>query len=201
MHLKPRPALLAAVTRAAGFRFFAYVCFVAFYFTAAIAAAAELRGTVVSVSDGDTITVLDHERVQHRVRLAGIDAPEKRQAYGERARQRLAALVFGKDVVVAWHKRDRYGRTVGTVLAPACEGGTCAGSRDAGLALIEAGLAWHYKAYQSEQQPDERQRYAEAEETAKRNLIGLWGDANPVAPWIFRRGIGSAQIAPNPQSM
>src|SRR5262245_40411461 len=79
------------------------------------ASAAELHGRVVAVSDGDTITVVDAAHALHKVRLAGIDAPEKNQPYGGEARRHLATLVFGKPVVVSWHKRDRYRRLVGLV--------------------------------------------------------------------------------------
>lgn len=72
-----------------------------------------LRGKVVGVSDGDTITVLDADKIQYKVRLAGIDAPEKSQAFGERSKQHLGNLVFGKVVYVEWNKTDKYGRTVG----------------------------------------------------------------------------------------
>ena len=75
-----------------------------------------LRGKVIGVSDGDTITILDADKIQHKVRLAGIDAPEKSQAFGEHSKQHLGNLVFGKVVSVEWNKTDKYGRTVGKVL-------------------------------------------------------------------------------------
>lgn len=74
-----------------------------------------LTGRVVGVTDGDTITVLDDQRVQHKIRLAGIDAPEKSQAFGQRSKAFLSSLVFSKPVVVETQKTDRYGRTVGKV--------------------------------------------------------------------------------------
>lgn len=160
---------------------------------ATVAAAAELRGVVVNVADGDTLTVLESTstplttRRQHRVRLAGIDAPERRQPFGTRAKQHLAALVLGREVTVAWEKRDRYGRIVGRVLAPECASRACAQSLDAGLAQIRAGLAWHYKRYASEQPPEERRRYAAAEEAARADKTGLWRDVDAVPPWEFRR--------------
>ncbi len=79
-------------------------------------AAEELSGRIVRVADGDTITVLDAARVQHRIRLAGIDAPERGQSYGARAKDHMSSLVGGHQVVVAWQKRDRYGRIVGKVM-------------------------------------------------------------------------------------
>ena len=77
--------------------------------------AADLFGTVVSIADGDTITVLDADNVQHKIRLEGIDAPERKQPFGTRSRQNMANLVFGKPVRVEARKQDRYGRTVGKV--------------------------------------------------------------------------------------
>lgn len=88
--------------------------------------AEELQGVIVGVADGDTVTVLDADRVEHKIRLAGIDAPERRQAFGARSRQALASRVFKRTVTVDWHKRDRYGRLVGKVLVD---------DQDAGLAL------------------------------------------------------------------
>ena len=78
--------------------------------------AAELEGQVVGVLDGDTIDVLTTTKTQVRVRLAGIDAPEKRQAFGNVSKKELSDLVFGKQVTVEWRKKDRYGRTVGKVI-------------------------------------------------------------------------------------
>src|SRR5690554_5839444 len=76
----------------------------------------DLRGRVVSVADGDTITVLDAGRMEHRIRLNGIDAPESRQPFSQVSRRQLSELVAGRDVLVVWDKRDRYGRLIGTVL-------------------------------------------------------------------------------------
>ena len=151
--------------------------------------AAELRGKVVGISDGDTLTVLDDANSTHRIRLDGIDAPEKGQAYGARSREHLAALAFGKQVVVIWNKRDRYGRIVGQVQVPAsarCMTPECPTSHDAGLTLIEAGLAWHYKRYQHEQPAAERSRYARAEDEARAKRAGLWQDPQPIPPWDYR---------------
>lgn len=141
------------------------------------AVAAKVEVVVVGVTDGDTLVVLDSGQVQHKVRLAGIDAPEKRQAFGARARQALAAAVFRRTVVLDWHKRDRYGRLVAKVLLA---------DRDVGLELVATGLAWHYKSYEREQVPADRARYAAAELEARRKSAGLWSDPNPVPPWDFR---------------
>jgi len=148
-------------------------------FIATHVGAAELLGRVVHVADGDTVTVLDVEHVQHIVRLGGIDAPERGQAFGQVSRRHLAGLVHGQPVTVAWHKRDRYGRLVGRVLVD---------GRDANLAQIEAGLAWHYTAYAAEQASAERQAYSEAHRAAHGARLGLWRDPEPVPPWDWRRG-------------
>lgn len=137
-----------------------------------------LIGKVVALSDGDTITVLDATKAQHKVRLAGIDAPEKHQAFGERSKQNLAAMVFRKQVTVDWSKTDRYGRIIGKVLV---------GDVDVCLAQLRSGLAWHYVAYVKEQAPVDRVHYATAEEEARSAHRGLWQDRSPVAPWDFRR--------------
>jgi endonuclease YncB( thermonuclease family) len=136
-----------------------------------------LTGTAVQIVDGDTITVLDAAKTQHRVRLAGIDAPELGQPYGKTSRQHLALLVGGKRVTVDWQKRDRYGRIVGKVLQD---------STDAGLAQIKAGVAWHFKKYESEQSLEDRLAYAEAEARARAGRVGLWHDKGPVPPWEWR---------------
>lgn len=167
--------------------------------------AAQLFGKVIAVSDGDTLTLLDDTRSQHKVRLAGIDAPERRQPYGERAQQHLSTLAHGKHVLVAWHKRDRYGRLIGRVLAADCPRADCGYSVDVGLEQIRAGLAWHYKQYQDEQVPEDRVRYAALERQARISRAGLWQEAAPVPPWDFRQGLrlepratASGQVRPLP---
>jgi endonuclease YncB( thermonuclease family) len=149
-----------------------------------------LAGRVVAISDGDTITVLDRTYKQRKIRLAGIDAPEKAQPFGTRARQYLSELIYLKQVDVEWKKYDRYGRIVGKIFVAPPKGcatePTCPKTVDAGLALVATGLAWHYKQYAKEQPPDERQRYARAEWDARAKRLGLWQDKNPVPPWEWR---------------
>lgn len=141
--------------------------------------AAQLQGKVVGVSDGDTITVLDAGLQQHRVRLTGIDAPEKRQPFGQVSKQSLANLVYGKTVSVTYDKQDRYGRILGRI-------GTQDG-QDANLHQIQKGMAWHYKRYERDQPKNERRDYAEAEQAAQQAKTGLWSDKNPTPPWDWRR--------------
>lgn len=95
--------------------------------------------------------------------------------------------MFSKDVRVVWHKRDRYGRIVGRVLAAECERRVCRYSIDAGLEQIKAGLAWHYTQYARDQPLDERTRYAAGEQQARARGNGLWRESQPVPPWNFRR--------------
>ena len=136
------------------------------------------EGRVVGIDDGDTITVVDSSNQNHRIRLAGIDAPEKAQAFGTQSKENLSKAVFNKVVTVAWSKHDRYGRIVGKVGLS---------NRDVCLDQVAAGLAWHYKDYEEEQTPEDRLLYAQTEIIAKSSGIGLWNDSNPIPPWEFRR--------------
>ena len=129
-------------------------------------------GRCTKVSDGDTITVLDSEKVQHKVRLDRIDAPEKKQAFGEKSKQHLSEMVFGKDVRVEWQKKDRYQRILGIVFI---------GEKDVNLQMVKDGFAWHYKFY------DKTPAYAQAALDAREKKIGLWVDPNPIEPYEFRK--------------
>ena len=132
---------------------------------------------VVGVMDGDTIKVLDSTRAQHKVRLAGIDAPEKAQPFGQKARQHLASQVFGREVTLDCGKVDRYQREICVVLF---EG------KDVNLAQVEAGLAWWYRQYAREQTAAQQHVYAEAEATAHDARRGLWANDSPMPPWEWR---------------
>ncbi|MFZ1548261.1 MAG: thermonuclease family protein, partial [Candidatus Nitrotoga sp.] len=107
----------------------------------------------------------------------GIDAPEKKQAFGQKSKEYLSSLVFNKLVTIDYSKQDKYGRTVGTILVD----GT-----DANLQQVKAGLAWHYKKYQNEQSVEDRTIYAQAEEHARTEKKGLWIDPDPTPPWDWR---------------
>lgn len=137
-----------------------------------------LTGRVVGVTDGDTVKVLTAEKVEERVRLSGVDAPEKAQPFGQVSKMHLSDQVFGQTVTVEWDKRDRYRRIVGRVMV---------GGVDANLGQITAGLAWHYKKYEDEQPAAERQVYAEAEVRARSAGVGLWRDRHPTPPWDWRK--------------
>lgn len=136
-----------------------------------------LTGRVVGVTDGDTVTVLVVDNKQYKVRLAGIDCPEKGQPYGQAAKQSLSDQVFDRQVSVESEKRDRYGRAVGKVWVD---------GRDANLEQLRKGLAWHYKKYENEQPLEDRLAYRAAEDEARASKRGLWADPAPVAPWDWR---------------
>lgn len=144
----------------------------------AVDACAELTGRVVGVIDGDTLTVLDAERRQHKIRLAGIDAPERGQPFGSRSKRALFECAFGKQVRVIGTKTDRYQRFVGKILHQGV---------DCNLQQIERGLAWHYKQYEREQLPHDRAAYALTEVQAREASKGLWSEYAPEAPWEYRR--------------
>ena len=133
---------------------------------------AEIHGKVVGVTDGDTITVLDSAKNNFRIRLERIDAPEQKQAFGSKAKQYLSALIFGKQVVVKYEKKDQYDRILGVVYL---------GKYDINLQMVKAGFAWHYKYY------DNTAEYAEAESLARKGKKGLWADSNPINPYEFRK--------------
>ena len=167
------------------------ICFI-LLFLYSPALADTLQGKVVKIADGDTVTIADDSGMKHRIRLAGIDAPEKDQPYGDISTQSLVELVSSKTVTIEYGKRDRYERIVGKVLVDPpgevfCMAIDCVKKIDAGLEQIEAGLAWHYKHYQMEQSEEDRGLYSEAELEARRKPIGLWKDDEPMAPWVWRR--------------
>jgi endonuclease YncB( thermonuclease family) len=147
---------------------------------AAAPCSAQVHGRVVRVSDGDTVVVLDRDFVQHKIRLAGIDAPEKGQPFGQRARQALAECSAGKNVRVEGTKRDRYERLVGTVWV---EGTDC------NLRQLQLGMAWHYKKYVGEQSRSEAHAYAATERDARARLLGIWSSRSPEAPWDYRTSV------------
>lgn len=138
----------------------------------------DVDGRVVTVHDGDTVTIVDGGRVQRRVRIAGIDAPEKAQPFGAAAKENLARLVHGRHVAARCHKRDRFGREVCSVFLR---------GRDVGLEQVQDGLSWWYRDYAREQLPEARARYEAAEIEAKGARRGLWRDATPQAPWMWRK--------------
>ncbi|EEJ1463331.1 thermonuclease family protein [Salmonella enterica subsp. enterica] len=133
--------------------------------------AAEIRGKVIRVIDGDTIDVLQ-DKTPVRIRLANIDAPEKKQAYGRWSANQLKGLVAAQPVTVTYTQTDRYGRIIGRVFTT---NGT-----EASRFMVQSGAAWVYERYNADRALPELQREAQAHKR------GLWADTNPVPPWKWR---------------
>ncbi|MDR0659204.1 MAG: thermonuclease family protein [Prevotellaceae bacterium] len=131
-----------------------------------------LSGGVVAVSNGDTFTLLTDGNKQHKVRLHGVDCPEKNQAYGQKVKDFTSDLIFGKDVVVEITDTDKYGRIVGI---------TYVDGKVLNEELLSAGYAWHYKQY------SDSEWYALLEAKARVERQGLWADTRPIPPWDFRK--------------
>jgi micrococcal nuclease len=136
-----------------------------------------VHGRVVGVTDGDTLKVLLADQRLLRVRFAFCDAPEKKQAYGARAKKAMSELVFGKDIDLRPHAFDRYGRTVAQVGVD---------GKDVGLEMVRQGLSWVYERYITEASAEIQETYRKAQEEAKADRQGLWSDPNAIPPWIFR---------------
>jgi endonuclease YncB( thermonuclease family) len=115
--------------------------------------------------------------LRHKIRLGGIDAPEKKQAFGKQSTKNLARYVAGKNVQVEYNKRDRYKRIIGKLLLD---------GQDINLQQVKDGYAWHYKYYQKDQSAVDRGLYAEAENRARAEKLGLWS-APAIPPWEYRR--------------
>jgi endonuclease YncB( thermonuclease family) len=160
-----------------------------FILVVSAASAEPLTGRVVSIADGDTITILDANQLQHKIRLMGIDAPEKAQPFGQKSKTNLSALVFNREVSVIGDKKDRYGRTIGKVMAadPNCNVPACPKIHDVNLMQVMSGMAWWYRQYAREQSSQDREDYEVAEFKAKSSRFGLWSDKNPIPPWEWRR--------------
>lgn len=133
------------------------------------------EGKVVAIKDGDTIEILINN-TPVRVRLFGIDCPEKAQAYGSRAREYTSQLAFGKIVRLKEHGKDRYGRIIGEVFLP--------DGRSLNEEILKAGYAWVYRQYTRDME------LVEYENKARQAKLGLWNDPSPTAPWEFRRNGG-----------
>ena len=142
------------------------------WLAAQVTLAGIITGKVTRVIDGDTIVVLDAAKTEHKIRLAGIDTPEKAQAYGSKAKQALSEQIFGKTVTVTYSGKDRYGRIIGDVYW---------GKHWINLEMVAAGWAWHYKQYSDDE------RLADAETVARKRHHGLWRDKEPVPPPLYCR--------------
>ena len=132
-----------------------------------------LEGNVVKIADGDTLTLLTSSNEQVKIRLAGIDTPERKQPFGNKAKQALANLAFQKQALIEVEAKDRYGRTVGVVFVDGL---------NVNAELVKQGMAWVYRKY-----TDDKRLYT-LESEAKQAKRGLWLDENPIPPWEWRRG-------------
>ncbi len=132
-----------------------------------------IRGKVVKIADGDSFTLLTPENQQIRIRMFGIDSPEKGQAFYRKSKNNLSRYIFGKNVLVKIKDTDQYHRIVGMVYLN--------DSLNINLQMIKDGYAWHFKKYSSDKQ------MSLAEKKAKQQKLGLWADKHPVPPWEWRR--------------
>jgi len=132
-----------------------------------------INGKAISITDGDTFKVLTQDSTVHRIRLANIDCPERKQPFSKRAKQFTSNAVFGKEVCVDILSKDRYGRLIGIVyynhLLTLNE------------ALVKYGYAWHFLKYSKDPSLDKIEEYA------RKNKLGLWIDKNPIPPWEWRK--------------
>lgn len=151
-------------------RKFSYSFILLFLFAFSLTAN-DFSGQVISVHDGDTVRILDG-KIQKKVRLFGIDAPETNQDFGSVSRDHLKSLVHRKKVKVAFKENDQYGRIVGELYL---------NEKNINLQMVQDGYAWVYRNF------NKSKEYIDSEENAKKSKIGLWAGKNPIPPWEFRR--------------
>lgn len=142
----------------------------------------EITGKVVSIADGDTITILTAEKKQVKIRFNGIDAPERGQPFGTKSKEFVSGQIGEKTVRVVTHGEDRYGRTIGDVYArPETQDGSNP-EVNVNVLTVANGYAWHYVRYA----PDNKE-LADGEKQAREKKLGLWADPAPIAPWDWRK--------------
>ena len=146
---------------------------------------ADFTAKVRKIVDGDTIHVVDKYGNQFKIRLTGIDAPEKNQAYGLESKNQLSEAINNRWVFLESKPNegkpytvDRYKRVLAKVIL---------NGADINLLQISSGYAWHFKRYQNQQIPSDREAYDYAEKNAKKNQLGLWEEKKPIAPWKWRK--------------
>jgi endonuclease YncB( thermonuclease family) len=146
---------------------------------------ADFTAKVQRVVDGDTIHVKDEAGKKFKVRLTGIDAPEQNQPYGLASTYHLRGLLLNKFVLLESKPKkgkpysvDRYKRVLAKIILD---------GRDINLSQVLNGYAWHFKRYQKQQSPKDRELYSQAEFHAEKNKLGLWDEKNPIAPWKWRK--------------
>ena len=132
----------------------------------------EIKGKVIHISDGDTIHILTAQKEKYKIRLNDIDAPENKQAFGNKSKENLKKYIYNKNVSVYYKTKDKYGRILGTVYL---------NNQDINLQQIKDGFAWVYKKY------SKNIIYYKAEKEAQNKRKGLWQDKNPIEPWIYRK--------------
>lgn len=135
-------------------------------------AGVRLEGTIVGITDGDTVKLLTEDDQQVKIRLDGIDAPEKKQAFGDASKKCLSTLIFGKKVSVETKGLDMYKRTLGIIIHDGL---------NVNLEMVKLGFAWRFDKYSNDQ------ALLDAQNAAKAQSLGLWANPNPVAPWTFRK--------------
>jgi micrococcal nuclease len=130
------------------------------------------NGKVIKIVDGDTYDVLTSDYKTIRIRMNGIDAPEKKQAFGQKSKDYLGGLCFGKTVLVKPKSYDRNKRLIADTYTP--------DNKDLSREMVRAGYAWHFKKYSKDK------NLADDENHARSVRAGLWTDNQPIAPWDFR---------------
>ena len=146
---------------------------------------ADFTAKVRKIVDGDTIHVVDKYGNQFKIRLTGIDAPEKNKAYGLESKNQLSEAINNRWVFLESKPNEGKPYTVDRykiVLAKVIFNGA-----DINLLQISSGYAWHFKRYQNQQSPSDREAYDYAEKNAKKNQLGLWEEKKPIAPWKWRK--------------
>lgn len=128
-------------------------------------------GKVVRIIDGDTFVLLLNNNFETGVRLNSIDCPEKKQAFSQRAKEELSDLIFDREVMVYYDKKDGFGRVLGDVYVD----GT-----NVNHEMVRRGMAWHYVKYSDDE------TLARLEKEARSQRVGLWSDPNPIPPWDYR---------------
>ena len=164
--------------------FFANV-FIIFFTLGFKSVNADITAKVQRVVDGDTIHVIDTSGQKFKVRLIGIDAPEKNQLFGLASTYHLSEILLNKWVLLESKTKkgkpysvDRYNRVLAKIMLH---------DKDINLLQVSSGYAWHFKRYQKQQSPSDRESYSQAELSAKKNKLGLWKEKKPIAPWKWRK--------------
>lgn len=146
--------------------------FILLLFVTSITIAQTITGKVIAITDGDTFKLLTNDSVVHRVRLANIDCPEKKQAFSKQAKQFVSEAIFSKTVQVEVLKKDRYRRLIANVFY--------GDSLNLNHQLVKNGFAWHYLKYSKDP------ILQSLEDQARKKKIGLWQDPTAIAPWVWR---------------